>query len=77
MNLYNKICVVTMKGKPDKDYVARVITDNGYIVQVQLLGHSFKLTVGKPLADYKFNQTQVPTFYACLKEGGGFSYAVT
>lgn len=62
MNLYNKICMVCL---PDRNYVARVITDNGYIVQIQLLGKPFKMTVGKPMADHKFYAEHIPTFYAC------------
>ena len=62
MNLYNKICIVVI---PDnKSYVARVVTDNGYIVQVRPLGHNVKLTVGKSFADNKFDKAIIPTFYS-------------
>ncbi len=61
MNLYNKICVVNIA--PDnKSYISRVVTDNGYIVQVRPFGQSFNLTIGKPLADTKFNMARVPLF---------------
>lgn len=59
MNLYNKLCVVVMSGE---HYVSRVVTDNGYIVQLQPIGHNSTLTFGKPLADRRFEQARIPIF---------------
>lgn len=59
MNLYNKLCVVVMS---EGYYVARIITDNGYIIQLQPIGHNSTLTFGKPLADRRFERARIPIF---------------